>query len=619
MNVRLRWLAALIWALALLQGPTPAGAEGFAERLAQIEVQVNQDARAAVEQAREVLAGAQAANDAAAIAEAHRVLGIGLNILGDNRAALSAYAQARRAFQAQGTRSREALVLRHEGVSHFDMDEFDLALERYLAALAIFTELDEPVEIAKTRANIANVYQITDRLPQAIQYHREALGEFERARVPIGVAGSALNLGVALAALAASDRTPAELRDALLIEATASYRKALQIFTALGIDRGVQKAQSNLASVRQRLGDIDAAVVGYTQARELAATIGDGFEEALALRKLMEIELTRGRHADALAHALAGIALSLHNHDPVNEELFQSVASATQEALGDFPAALRHARRAEELVQARVARDVDARVSQLTRKFEDEQRDRELLSLRQSKALDQAQLARQRVQRNAAIVIGVLALGVLALMWSRQRLRERSRRELERAVMTDPLTGLLNRRGLRALVGSNAIASEGYAVVICDIDNFKRINDVHGHDVGDLVLVETARRLRAELRPEDSAARWGGEEFLLVLGISTVGEASIVAERLRRTIAEPPLPGVPGVSGGLPVTLSLGLAASSHGQGFDGVVRAADQALLQAKREGKNRVVVAPSRLRSLNTPNPAGTPALAARSLQAG
>ncbi len=98
-------------------------------------------------------------------------------------------------------------------------------------------------------------------------------------------------------------------------------------------------------------------------------------------------------------------------------------------------------------------------------------------------------------------------------------------------VMTDPLTGLLNRRGLRALVGSNAIASEGYAVVICDIDNFKRINDVHGHDVGDLVLVETARRLRAELRPEDSAARWGGEEFLLVLGISTVGKASIVAER----------------------------------------------------------------------------------------
>ncbi len=322
----------------------------------------------------------------------------------------------------------------------------------------------------------------------------------------------------------------------------------------------------------------------------------------------MEIELTRGRHADALAHALAGIALSLHNHDPVNEELFQSVASATQEALGDFPAALRHARRAEELVQARVARDVDARVSQLTRKFEDEQRDRELLSLRQSKALDQAQLARQRVQRNAAIVIGVLALGVLALMWSRQRLRERSRRELERAVMTDPLTGLLNRRGLRALVGSNAIASEGYAVVICDIDNFKRINDVHGHDVGDLVLAEMARRLRAELRPEDSAARWGGEEFLLVLGISTVGEASIVAERLRRTIAEPPLPGVPGVPGGLPVTLSPGLAASSHWQGFDGVVRAADQALLQAKREGKNRVVVAPSRLRPLNTPNPAGT-----------
>ena len=608
-NDAIRALSLTAWLLF----SAPASANGFAERLTRVEALVNTDARAAVAQAREVLAGAQAAADAAATAEAQRVLGLGLNILGDNQAALAAYADARAGFAAQGARSREALVLRHEGVSHFDVGDYDLALESYLAALAIFEALAEPVEIAKTRANIANVYQTTDRLPQAIEYHREALREFERARVPIGVAGSALNLGAALVALAETGSADGAAASAMLDEATVNYRKSLEIFRALDIPRGILKAESNLAAVQQRLGDLDAAVAGFTRTRAGAAAIGDHLEEAVALRKLMDLEASRDRYAESLVHAQAGIAISQRSGDIATEERFQRGASQMHEQLGDSASALRHARRVDELVQQRLGRDVDSRIAELTRKFEDEQRDQELLTLRQSKALDQAQLARQRVQRNAALVIGVLALGVLALMWSRQRLRERTRHELEQAVMTDPLTGLLNRRGLRALVGSSAIASEGYAVVLCDIDNFKQINDQHGHDIGDAVLVETARRLRAGLRPEDSAARWGGEEFLVVLGICTIAEGMLVAERLRQAVAEPPQAGVPG---GLAVTISLGLAASTHGQGFDVTVRAADQALLQAKREGKNRVVVAASKVRSLS---PLGAPTPPPRAAQSG
>lgn len=577
---------------AWLACPGAAAADEFAERLAAVEKQVNVDAPAAVAAARQILAGAQAAGDAQATAEARRVLGVGLNVAGDNQEALAVLAEARQGFASLGQRLREGMVRRSEGVAWYDLDRNDQALENYLAALDIFEALGERIEMAKTRANIANVMIANDRLEQAIVYQREALAEFEQARIPNGIAGTALNLGVALMRLSDRAGTADAQRAQLLDEASGNFRKAGEIFRALGIDRGVLKAEVGAADVELRLGDVDGAARGLARAHTLAVAAGDAREETKTLLKLMELEQGRGRNAEALAHARAGIEASLRQNDLSTEESFHLVASTLAEQLGDFVAALRHARRAEELSDERTRRDVELRIAELTRNFEDQQRDRELSSLRQAKELDRVQLARQRVQRNAALVIGVLAL-----MWSRMRLRERTRRDLEQAVATDPLTGLLNRRGLRALVGQRQPGGPDCAVVICDIDNFKQINDIHGHDVGDIVLAETARRLRAELRPDDCAARWGGEEFLLCLHDTNLPAAATVAERLRQAVAVPPYAGVPA---GLVVSISLGVAAGSHGQGFDAVVRAADQALLQAKREGKNRVVVAPPKVRTL-------------------
>lgn len=596
------WLAAALWAGAA----AAQVAGGFGERLAQVEKQVNEDAPAAVAAAREILAGAQAAGDASARAEARRVLGVALNIAGDNAAASVEFERAASEFEALGQPARVALVHRHRGVVAHDVGDYDRALEHYLAALRAFESLGETVDVAKTRANIANVYLKVGDTETAIGFQREALAAFEAARLPIGIAGSALNLGAALVQLSGEDAGRPRQR-ALLDEAAASYRKAREIFRGLAVTRGVQKAEANLAMVLERQGDLEGAARGLERARALAAEIGDAYEETLALKRLMEVEGARGRPEIALEYALAGIESSSAS-DAAGEESFQREASRLQEALGNPEAALRHARRAEELSQLRLDRDSELRLAELRREFDLRERDRELQALRQAQALDQAQLARQRVQRNAALVIGALALGVLALVASRLRLRERIRRELEQAVATDPLTGLLNRRGLRALVGRRDPQRE-YALVVCDIDNFKQVNDAHGHDVGDLVLAECARRLRAELRPDDCAARWGGEEFLVWLADGDAGSAAAVAERLRAAMVGAPFEQAPA---GLAVTLSLGVAASGHGQGFDAIVRAADQALLQAKREGKNRVVVAASKVRALA---PAGVaPARAAR-----
>lgn len=151
---------------------------------------------------------------------------------------------------------------------------------------------------------------------------------------------------------------------------------------------------------------------------------------------------------------------------------------------------------------------------------------------------------------------------------------------------TDPLTGLLNRRGLGLALGALEAQRRPFSVLAVDIDHFKRVNDTHGHDVGDLVLQKLAAVLRGESRPSDLLCRNGGEEFLVVLPGTSSEAAAAIAERLRAQIEAAEMP-----HGGA-ITVSLGVShwPTEH-RAVDEVLKRADQALYQAKKTGRNRVV----------------------------
>ncbi len=163
-----------------------------------------------------------------------------------------------------------------------------------------------------------------------------------------------------------------------------------------------------------------------------------------------------------------------------------------------------------------------------------------------------------------------------------QRLREEA--------ATDPLTGLANRRALdRALAVEIARArrhARGLALLLIDVDEFKKYNDAHGHPAGDELLKTLAKILTVDSRPEDLAARWGGEEFVLLLPEADAAAARAKAERLREEVASWPFPGGP-------VTVSVGLSALSRHDRHSGsaeLLKTADEALYAAKRAGRNRV-----------------------------
>ena len=166
-------------------------------------------------------------------------------------------------------------------------------------------------------------------------------------------------------------------------------------------------------------------------------------------------------------------------------------------------------------------------------------------------------------------------------------LRAIARGELQAA--TDPLTGLLNRRSLEQRARALRGAGVPYAVAIADLDRFKALNDAHGHETGDRALRLFARELRAAVREADVVGRWGGEEFVVVFpGCRAEDAAQVVErvrERLRAALAAADTP---------PFTVSVGLAdADGTDADLAALVTAADAALLRAKAEGRDRVVLA--------------------------
>ncbi|MGQ9371415.1 GGDEF domain-containing protein [Azospirillum sp. A39] len=169
-------------------------------------------------------------------------------------------------------------------------------------------------------------------------------------------------------------------------------------------------------------------------------------------------------------------------------------------------------------------------------------------------------------------------------------------RHLETAANTDPLTGVLNRRGFQnrfdAELSRARRAGTPFSLLIFDVDHFKHINDRYGHDAGDAAIRHLADLLKAHTRRADLLGRLGGEEFALALPDAALAQAQIVAEKLRRLVEATPLK--LGDGGTLALTVSIGVAqVSSDADQFRTLFSVADRRLYAAKKAGRNRVCVA--------------------------
>ena len=303
-------------------------------------------------------------------------------------------------------------------------------------------------------------------------------------------------------------------------------------------------------------------VRGRDEFAELGAALNDMAEQLEA--RLAELEAERGRVRDALARLGEALAAT---HDA--RELLRIVVTTAVEA-----------------TSARGGRIVSADGSVVVSGDPDGNGERLILPLAAARerfgTLELVGTSFSKEQRmNAA---SLAAHAVVALE------NARLHGMVERQALVDGLTGLANRRAASdALHGETARAERletPLSVVLADLDEFKEVNDAHGHAVGDEVLRVVAEVLRETLRESDVAGRWGGEEFLLLLPGADEEGAAQLAERVRVVLAARSIPSVPG----LRVTASFGVAEYAGETTPEQLLEAADGALYRAKRAGKDRV-----------------------------
>jgi diguanylate cyclase (GGDEF)-like protein len=361
----------------------------------------------------------------------------------------------------------------------------------------------------------------------------------------------------------------------LFDEARAALEEGDRIAQSIGWEIGRARFLAGHGCLLCEQGFLDEGEVLFERCSEILYAKGEYYQIARHAILRGGFHLAAGRPADALRHYDAALALATEwSFESVQVDLLAARATAL-ERVGDLPAALESLR---SLLALRLRAEADrakereeadnARAAAMKARWQAEDECRRSRELGNMNQLLRAALAREEALRG----------------------------EVERLARTDLLTGLANRRFTQELLDRELArvrrSRASLCVAMLDVDNFKAINDTHGHGVGDHVLAEVGRRLVGAVRGADIIGRWGGEEFLVVFVDSDAEAGRAGAERLRLVVAREPVVISPSVS--VPVTLSAGVAGRPPDEWVaEGMLTAADRALYEAKARGRNCVVVA--------------------------
>ncbi|MEO7198916.1 MAG: tetratricopeptide repeat protein, partial [Dokdonella sp.] len=409
-----------------------------------------------------------------------------LSILGRNREAVTHFERALEVLGEAGTPSQIAFLNRGIGVALVTLESDQLALPHYFTALAASDAANDPIESAKTASNIGILYMNIGDLDQSRAYLTRSLSGFEQADFKPGIAGALINLGVVAGkfgdlAKEAGDEAHARQEYQLLGNLN---ERAHDLFVALGNQRGIAYAASNIGDAFEHLGQPQQALVHHQRSLDVRREIGDVFGTIDSLIKSAKAMIGMERYGAASTTLDEASALL------PDEDVFQirkNIAEqrvALAEHSGDFRVALAAQRDVTRYAALSADADQMARITALQDRFDADQAERQIELLRSDAHLAELQLQRQRQVSRLGMLASVLISVLLLVLYSRYRLGINAAR-------TDDLTGLSNRRHqvqlMRNEVHRVERGSPPFCLLMADLDDFKLINDSHGHGVGDSV------------------------------------------------------------------------------------------------------------------------------------
>ena len=380
------------------------------------------------------------------------------------------------------------------------------------------------------------------------------------------------------------------------------YEAALVIANAAGLKRQGMLLRANLSDAYIHEGRPADALAAIDLALPVARQHRDFRTERLLLHNATLAKLALGHLAEAKAEMAQVLELWTKNTGPgQRQEALREFGDALAKA-GDAAGAIDLFHKEEALSKEIRAANEAAAEAELRARYDQESQKRRIELLGRDNQLKSAELANQALTRRLWMFAGaaMVLLGVLAaLMYLRMRELNRTLVKHEALLRAhserDALTGLANRRQFREVMRVRGAerAFRG-ALLMVDVDHFKRVNDHYGHAAGDRVLVEVGRRLGAAMRGDDLVARWGGEEFLVFAPDIEGAELDHLAERVRVAMNQTPVVLDNGTA--VETTVSIGYAAfplpASHVPvTWEQAVNLADLSLYTAKNQGRNCAV----------------------------
>ena len=485
------------------------------------------------------------------------------------------------------------------GKAQLAVGRFEPALESLLKCLQFSEQQKKHPKIERLKAlnRLSHVYIAMKNWDKSLDVIREALVLAKEIDSQKMLATLYLNQGVVYSSQARLD------------DSVTANNQALKIARQSGFT-GIE------ATLLLNTGDIYLRNHSYTLAERWSRQAlvknkeaGDQVGVAIAHGNIGIALMGQGKIAEGVAQARAGIKISHDNEATSDEEDQLAELGRMYEQAGMYREAVATIREQQQLSDQlfRVARE--RAVASLQEQFDAAQRQKQIELLARENSLKDAEIRNHNLQQIVSLLatlVAIMAGAFLFLMYRRvrhtnQRLVEVNQ-QLEFHSVRDPLTGLYNRRSFLELMKRRPSASVGErredllefpdGLMILDIDHFKPINDSLGHAVGDAVLVEVARRLRATVRDSDMVMRWGGEEFLVFSPKTNASQLKGLAERLLHAVGEKPV--VVG-SQTIPVTvtggfLSLPFSGLTEVEcSWEKAMQIADLALYLGKVHGRNR------------------------------
>jgi diguanylate cyclase (GGDEF)-like protein len=524
------------------------------------------DARRALAYTQEAQDIATALGDARSGAEALYLQGQCADMLLDHATALDAFDAALAAFENANDEAAVAKTLRAISFVHDALGDSSRALDYQFRALAIAQRTGNDSSRAATLRMIGVVYSRTGDVASGLDFYRQSLA---LCRLP----GDAVERGKTLNNIGINLKNLGQLADA-----EASLEEAYQVFVDLGLPLQQCATLNNLALVQERKGDLTTAERTMRDALALSEATGYRYGVAHASLALGRLCLATGRHEESCTYLTAALAVcERHALKPTQFEVHEVLADYYEQT-GDPKAALYHYRNFHALereVQSEAARDklralqIQFEVAAARREAEIE-RDRQATLTRANEELDALNISLTEANLQKTMLLD----------------------QLERQTYEDALTGLANRRRLdQRLADEFALAlrhGRPLAVAMADLDHFKAVNDRFSHAVGDAALRATAKILAAQVRHTDLVARFGGEEFVVVLVETDAQAAQRVCEKLRQAVSQY---NWSSIHPSLSLTLSIGVTADTTVPTHERMLAAADRNLYTAKSGGRNRVV----------------------------